>query len=117
MYEDKLIFNEVLKGINVEIKTYNVGGKRLNMVVSNTLDYTMGDVAKCFLVPIDYAFLHIFPYGATGDTGMSVDNYGKGVVYAKPRSTWEKNTVGLRTMYSFIFQQASSGAYRELTYA
>lgn len=117
LYEDKLIFNEVLKGINVEIKTYNVGGKRLNMVVSNTLDYTMGDVAKCFLVPIDYAFLHIFPYGATGDTGMSVDNYGKGVVYAKPRSTWEKNTVGLRTMYSFIFQQASSGAYRELTYA
>jgi hypothetical protein len=117
LYEDKLLYNDTLSSINVEIKTYNVGGKKLNMVVSNTLDYMMGDVAKCFLVPIDYAFLHIFPYGATDDSGKKAELYGNGIVYAKPRSTWEKNTIGLRTMYSFLFQQISSGAYREMTYA
>ena len=87
------------------------------MVVSNTLDYLMGDVAKCFLVPIDYAFLHIFPYGATNDTGKAAELYGNGIVYAKPRSAREKNTIGLWTMYGFLFQNTSSGAYRELTYA
>jgi hypothetical protein len=116
LYENKVVYTEKLARIDIEIKTYIVGGKKLNLVVSNTLDYLMGDVAKCFLVPIDSVFLHVFPYGATADTGKSPELYGNGVVFAKPRVAYEKNVIALYTMYSFCFQQMSSGAYRELSY-
>lgn len=116
LYESKIVYQNKLESVNVEIKTYTVGGKNLNMVVSNILDAAVGDQALCFLVPIDYAFLHIFPHGAVQDSGKSVEMYGKGVVYAKPRTTWEKKELGLWTMYSFMFQNVSSGAYRYMEY-
>lgn len=116
LYESKIYYQDKLKAIDVNITTYSVGGKKLNLVVSNTLDYAMGDQAACFLVPIDYAFLHIFPHGPTAETGKTVESYGRGVVYAKPRTTWEKQQLGLWTMYSFMFLNVSSGAYRFLKY-
>jgi len=116
LYEDKVVYVDKLNSINVEIKQYSVGGKKLNIVVSNVLDTIMGGGAVGYLVPIDQAFLHVFPRTTVEDSGKGLTRYGKGIVLAKPRTVVEKKQLALRTMYSFMFQATNSGAYRKLRY-
>lgn len=117
LYENKIIYNDKLNAVDVQIKSYNVGGFVLNIVVSNVLDYDLGDVSKCFLVPIEYTFLFMLPKGVTGKDGKTLDVFGRGVLYDKPQETYEKKTQALATNFSFYFKGVSSGAYRILSIA
>ena len=117
LYENKIIYNDKLNAVDVEIKSYNVWGFKLNIVVSNVLDYDLGDVSQCFLVPIEYTFLFMLPKGVTGKDGKTLDVFGRWVLYDKPQETYEKKTQALATNFSFYFKGVSSGAYRILTIA
>ena len=117
LYENKIIYNEKLHAVDVWIKQYNVWGFNLNIVVSNVLDYDLGDVSQCFLVPIDYTFLFMLPKWVTGKDGKTLDVFGRWVLYDKPQETYEKKTQALATNFSFYFKGISSGAYRILTIA
>lgn len=117
LYENKIIYNDKLNAVDVQIKSYNVWGFVLNIVVSNVLDYDLGDVSKCFLVPIEYTFLFMLPKGVTGKDGKTLDVFGRWVLYDKPQETYEKKTQALATNFSFYFKGISSGAYRILTIA
>ena len=117
LYENKIIYNDKLNAVDVQIKSYNVWGFVLNIVVSNVLDYDLGDVSKCFLVPIEYTFLFMLPKWVTGKDGKTLDVFGRWVLYDKPQETYEKKTQALATNFSFYFKGISSGAYRILTIA
>lgn len=114
LYESKVLYNDELKSINIQIKQYNVGGFKMNMVVSNLLDYDMGDVSMMYLVPIDNVFTFMLPRAAINADGKTTQMVGRGIVYKKPQSTIEKSTVALATNFSFIFEGIGSGAYRRL---
>jgi len=116
LYESKVYYQDKLKAIDVNITTYNVGGKKLNMVVSNLLDVLHPGKSICYLVPIDYTFIYMLPNGITADGGKAVENYGKGVVYTKPVTTYEKKEIALFAQWSYMFQNLSSGAFRILRY-
>lgn len=117
LYEDKLIYNDKLKGIDIEITTYSVGGKKLNMIESNILNETVGDLAVTYLVPIDYAFLYNIPNLAANADGKTLNKVGRGVVYKKPQVTIEKSDIALATTFSYMFGGVTSGAYRKLYFA
>lgn len=117
LYEDKLVYNDKLTSIDVNITSYSVGGKKLNMVESNILNETVGDLAVAYLVPIDYTFLYNIPYYAAEESGKTLQRAGRGIVYKKPQSTFEKSDIGLGTSYSFMFMGVYSGAYRKLYFA
>lgn len=117
LYENKIVYNDRLNSVNVQIKTYNVGGFELNIVCSNILDYDLGDVSRCFLVPIEYCFAFMLPKGVTGKDGKTLDVFGRGVLYDKPQETYEKKTQALATNFSFYFKGCNSGAYRMLSIA
>ena len=117
LYENKVIYNDSLKSVNIQIKEYMVGGFKLNMVVSNVLDYDMGDIAMAYLVPIDYVFTYMLPRAAVQEDGKTTQMVGRGIVYKKPQTTIEKSTIALATNFSFIFQGIGSGAYRRLIIA
>lgn len=117
LYENKIIYNDKLNAVDVQIKSYNVGGFVLNIVVSNVLDYDLGDVSQCFLVPIEYTFLFMLPKGVTGKDGKTLEVFGRWVLYDKPQETYEKKTQALATNFSFYFKGVSSGAYRILSIA
>jgi len=117
LYEDKIVYNDNIKTIDVEVVTYSVGGKKLNMVESNVLNATVGDLAVAYLVPLDYAFLYNIPVLAAEDGGKTLMKSGRGVVYKKPQTTIEQSKVALATSYSYMFGGVYSGAYRKLYYA
>lgn len=114
LYEPKVVYNDKLTGVHIEIKTYQVGAFTLNLVCSNVLDYDLGDVSTAFLVPIEYVFAFMLPNGVTGKDGKTLERFGRGIVYDKPQATFEKKTQGLATNFSFYFKGISSGAYRIL---
>lgn len=114
LYEDKLVLNDKISSIDVNVVSYSVGGKKLNMVESNILNSTVGDLAVCYLVPMDYAFLYNIPVLAAESTGKTLMKSGRGVVYMKPQTTIEKSKVALATSYSYMFGGVYSGAYRKL---
>lgn len=115
LYENKVVYENKLDKVHIEIKSYRVGAFDLNLVCSNILDYDLGDVSECFLVPIEHTFLFMLPKGVTGADGKSLQLFGRGVVYDKPQDTYEKKTQGLATNFSFYFKGISSGAYRHLS--
>lgn len=117
LYENKIVYNDKLNAVDVQIKSYNVWGFVLNMVVSNVLDYDLWDVSQCFLVPIEYTFLFMLPKWVTGKDGKTLDVFGRWVLYDKPQNTYEKKTQALATNFSFYFKGISSGAYRILSIA
>lgn len=117
LYEDKVQYNDSLKGVNIQIATYNVGGFKMNMVVSGLLDYHLGDVSMAYVVPVDYTFMHMLPRAAVEADGKATQVFGRGIVYKKPQTTIEKSTIALATNYSFMFQGVGSGAFRKLTIA
>lgn len=114
LYENKVIYNDKLNSVDIQIKKYKVGGFELNLVCSNILDYDLGDVSTCFLVPIDYVFAFMLPKGVTSKDAKTLETFGRGVVYTKPQATYEKVTQALATNFSFYFKGCSSGAYRIL---
>lgn len=117
LYEAAIQYNDELTGINLNIKTYSVAGYNMSLVVSNHLDYHIGStIPTCYVVPIDYAFLYMLPRGALKEDGKTAQLVGRGVVYKKPQSTFEKSTIALATNYSFMFQGVNSGGFRKLTY-
>lgn len=117
LYEEKVVYNDTLKSVNIQIKQYNVGGFKMNLVVSGLLDYHLGDVAVAYVVPIDYTFIHMLPRAAVDADGKATQMMGRGIVYKKPQTTIEKSTIALATNYSFMFQGVGSGGYRRLIYA
>jgi hypothetical protein len=117
LYENKVVYNDKLNSVDIQITSYNVWGFKLNMVVSNVLDYDLWDVSQCFIVPIDYTFLFMLPKGVTGKDGKTLDVFGRWVLYDKPQETYEKKTQALATNFSFYFKGISSGAYRILKIA
>jgi len=117
LYESKVVYNDKLNAVDIEIKSYSVGGNRLNLVVSNVLDTNFGDTNVCYLVPVDYTFLYNLPKYAANEDGKTLQSAGRGIVYKKPQSTYETSSIALGTSYSFMFGGVTSGAYRKLTIA
>lgn len=117
LYESKVLYNDELKAINIQIKQYNVGWFKMNMVISNLLDYDMGDVSMMYLVPIDNVFTFMLPRAAVNEDGKTSQMVGRGIVYKKPQTTIEISTVALATNFSFVFEGIGSGAYRRLIMA
>jgi len=117
LYESKMTYNDVLKAVNVNITSYKVGGKDLNMVASSILDHNFGDRALCFLVPVDYVFMYMLPNGVVDKNGKTSTMFGKGIVYQKPQQTFEKTTIALASNFSWMFGNMTSGAYRRLEIA
>lgn len=117
LYENAIQYNDELTAINLNIRRYSVAGHEMSLVVSNHLDYHIGStIPTCYIVPIDYAFLYMLPRGALKEDGKTASLVGRGVVYKKPQSTFEKSTVALATNYSFMFQGVNSGGFRKMTY-
>ncbi len=117
MYEDKIVYNDVLHKVEVEITEYTVGGRKLRLVESTILNTTIGDYATAYLVPIDYAFVYNVPYTVVGDDGKSLQNTGKWVVFVPPQTTFETKDVRLCTTFSFMFSAADSGSYKKLYFS
>lgn len=117
LYESKVLYNDELKAVNIQIKQYNVGWFKMNMVVSNLLDYDMWDIAMMYLVPIDNVFTFMLPRAAVNEDGKTSQMVGRGIVYKKPQTTIELSTIALATNFSFVFEGIGSGAYRRLTIA
>lgn len=117
LYEDKIVYNDKLQDVEIEITSYTVGGRKLNLVESTILNTTIGDYATAYLVPIDYAFVYNVPFTTVGDDGKSLQNTGKGVVFVPPQTTFETKDVRLCTTFSFMFMAADSGSYKKLYFS
>lgn len=117
LYEDKVVYNDKLQDVEVEITSYSVGGRKLNLVESTILNTTIGDYATAYLVPIDYAFVYNVPFTTVGDDGKSLQNTGKWVVFVPPQTTFETKDVRLCTTFSFMFMAADSGSYKKLYFS
>ena len=117
MYEDKIVYNDKLQDVEIEVTQYTVGGRKLNMVESTILNTTIGDYATAYLVPIDYAFVYNVPFTTVGDDGKTLQNTGKGVVFVPPQTTFETKDVRLCTTFSFMFMAADSGSYKKLYFS
>lgn len=106
---------EVLKSTGVNIRHIDANGFDMNIVRSGILDRLYGDTAICFLVPIDYLGIQMFPNGRVAEDGKHLMKFGTGVVYEKPIVTYETSEHALFTAYTFVFKGVSTGAFRQLT--
>lgn len=116
LYESKQIQDvTVLTNTGVKIKHVDCDGFDLNIVRSGVMDYLFGSTAICYLIPVDYAGMQMFPNGRVKDDGKTLMKFGTGVVWEKPATTYEVSEHALFTAYTYIFKGVSTGAFRVLT--
>jgi hypothetical protein len=119
-YESKVIYNDILGKVKIQIKSYEVGGFSMNLVVSNVLNalYPLGE-AVAYTVPVDFAYLFMMPYDASrGTDARTLERMqGMGKVIKKAVTKPELQEYMFYTNYSFCFGGVTSGAYQKLIYA
>ena len=118
LYEGKVEYTDRLKAIDIEITSYNVGGRKLNMVESTLLNVEAGDEAVAYLIPVDYASVYILPYGTQDLTGKGVEKMnGVGQVFLPPQTTPAARSAWLFSTHTFEFKGITSGGYRKLYFS
>jgi hypothetical protein len=101
-----------LKGIDIDIESYNVEGFKLNLVPSNLMDDIYQNASVAFLIPVDLVAMYMLPNGLIDDSGKRTMRYGAARVYAKPEVAGDARQIGLATHFSWVFQASSTPAYQ-----
>lgn len=117
LYEDKLVINDRLKSIEINIEKLDLVGRTMYMVESGLLNENLPDLAIAFAVPVDHVFTYMVPNTVFDDSAKAVEKLGRGKVFIKPQTAPERKEAALFTSYSFMFQWIGSGAYRIMTIA
>ena len=117
LYEDKVEYTDKLSAIDVDIISYNVGGRKLNMVESTLLNTESGDDAVAYLVPVDYCGIYVLPYGTQDITAKSVEKLGVGQVFLPPHTNPAERSAWLFSTHTFEFKGITSGAYRKIYFS
>lgn len=116
LYEDAVIYNDKLESIGINIKTINLGGRKLRIVESSILNTIFGSAAVGYLYPLKDTFMYNVP-NRRFDKDMKIQKNGWGIMYDKPITNLEATTSALATTHSFVFGTATSGAYQRWTFA
>jgi hypothetical protein len=116
LYEDAIIYNDKLESIGINIKTINVGGRKLRIIESSILNTIFGNAAVGYLYPLKDTFMYNLP-SRRFDKDMKIQKNGWGIVYDKPITNLESTTSALAVTHSFVFGTAATGAYQRWTYA
>jgi len=117
LYEDKVEYTDKLDAIDVDITTYNVGGRKLNMVESTLLNTEAGDEAVAYLIPVDYCAVFVLPYGTQDISAKSVEKMGVGQVFLPPQTNPAEKSAWLFSTHTFEFKGITSGAYRKIYFS
>jgi len=116
LYENKLVKNDMLRDIRIDIKEVELWANTLQMARSNVLDNLFQDKAVAFFIPLDHVFLYNLPKTTADASGRNLENFGKGLIYKKPQNTPEKSRIWLFTHWSNMFGGVSTQAYQFLEY-
>lgn len=117
LYEEKMIFNDTLKAVDVWITSIKMGWRTMHINESNVMNDLFWDRAVSIAVPVDYVASYMLPNGATDATGKAFTKMWMWYVYEKPKQTYESSTIALATTYSWMFKGVSSWAYRQIEIA
>lgn len=116
LYEDAIIYNDKLESVGINIKTINLGGRKLRIIESSILNTIFGSAAVGYLYPLKDTFMYNLP-SRRFDKDMKIQKNGWGIVYDKPITNLESTTSALAVTHSFVFGTAATGAYQRWTYA
>lgn len=114
-YEPHLTLNDKINSINLDIRTYDVGGYNLQTFHSNVLESLNNSTPLAYLIPMDHLFLFNLPTLTVDGNANTEKNYDM-MLYKKPQTTKEKATLALMTSHSAIFAAVTSGAFQRWTY-
>lgn len=117
LYEDKVIINDELKAIGMNLKTINLEGRKLTIVESSVINTFTGNAyAVGYFFPLKDTFMFNVYNRVLDSAGKMMPN-GFGVMYQKSITNLETVNNALATAHSFIFGTVNSGAYQRWIYA
>lgn len=117
LYEEKVDYTDKLVAIDIDIQSYNVWGRKLNMVESTLLNTEAGDEAVAYLIPVDFCAVYVLPYGTQDITAKSVEKMGVGQIFLPPQTNPAERSAWLFSTHTFEFKGISSGAYRKIYFS
>lgn len=117
LYEDKVEYTDKLSAIDINIISYNVGGRKLNMVESTLLNTLAGDEAVAYLIPVDYACTFVLPYGTQDMSAKAVEKMGVGQIFLPPQTNPAERSAWLFSTHNFEWKGITSGAYRKIYFS
>jgi len=127
MFYDKLLVNDTLSKIDIEVTTVKFSGGVLTFITDEMLDdlnryydSTTGaySIKKLgYFVPIDYCKAIVKANDVVTKDGLSVPALWMGKYFIPPQTAEETFDLRLYTSYSFMRWGITSGAYRKVTLA
>lgn len=115
LYDPKLVLNEKIETINVNVKTINIAGGVLKVVHSNVLDGLSPTVPMGYLIPINDTFLFNVPVVSVENGGQIAKNQTMNM-YLKPVTTYESRDLALYASHTYVYGAIDSGAYQRWIY-
>lgn len=115
LVDDKLVYNDVIKGIDMEVTKIRIAGQVLLFAKSVTLETLNNAFPEAYLVPVEDCFMFNLPALSVNEQG-AVDMYKTAILHKKPQNTPEAVELALYSSYSFVFPNIGSGAYQHFYY-
>lgn len=115
IWDPKLIINDKLNAINIDISTYDMSGYQLKTFHSNVLERAHSSTPLAFLIPMDHAMTFNIPNASVDDKGNTTKNFDF-LLYKKPEVTPEAADLALYTSHSNMFLGVTSGAYQRWSF-
>ncbi len=111
LVSDKLVWNDKITGIEMEVTKVRISGQELMLIKSDIIESINNTYPEAYIVPVEDCFMFNLPVLSVTDQG-TLDPYKTAILYKKPVTTPESVELALYAQFSFVFPNIGSGAYQ-----
>jgi hypothetical protein len=111
LVDSKLVYNDVIRGIDMTVTYVRLAGQELMLVRSDIIESINNTFAEGYIIPVEDCFMFNIPVDAIDGNGKPTPSK-TAHLYLKPVSTPESVELALYSKFSFVFPNIASGAYQ-----